>query len=410
MNDNDLRSFIDIASNAYPSMNINTPEEKENAIKRFLTMDKESPTANFYGLYRNNDLYGGMILHDFSVNLRGMKIKSGGVGFVAVDILHKKEKVAKELITYFLDHYKEKETYLALLYPFRPDFYKKMGFGYGTKINQYKLKPSSLPKGTSKKNVRFLTLDDKTKVLECYSRFANKTHGMIDKSIRDIEILLKNPNSKVVGYLNNENIEGYLSFSFKKDDEGRFLINDIHVNEFIYETTEGFQELMTFLNSQSDQIRYIVFNTQNEYFHYSLSDPRNGTDNIIPHVYHESNTQGIGLMYRIIDVKGLFNTLKNYNFSNINCKLKLNIVDSFYPDNNYDTIIHFNNGIPSIDNDEYDVEVSMDISDFSSLIMGCVNFKSLVEFGIANISDDNYINTINTLFATDKKPICMTGF
>lgn len=410
MDEEHIKDFIEIGSNAYPAMNINTPDEKENIIKKFKKLQNENPSANIYGLYRNDIMQGGMILFDFSMNFLGNEIKAGGVGFVAVDLLHKKEKIAKELITNFLEHYKNKETYMAMLYPFRSDFYKKMGFGYGTKMNQYKVKPSSLPKGNSKKNIDFLTSDDKDKICECYNRYTSKTHGMIKRSQKDIEGFFKNPNNKIIGYKYNDRIEGYILFSFKKDNENRFLINDINIHEFIYESKEAYLELMTFLNSQNDQIRHVIFNTQDEYFHHALIDPRNDTDNLIPSVYHESNTQGVGLMYRVIDINGMFKTLKSHNFSNIDCKLKITIKDTFLKENDGSYIIHFNNGLPELKDNDYEVEITMDISEFSSLLVGSIDFKSLYRLGLTEISDTNYINTINKLFCTETKPICMTAF
>jgi len=49
------------------------------------------------------------------------------------------------LVEFYLDDGMENGASLALLYPFLPDFYKKMGFGYSTRGDQYKLKPETFP-------------------------------------------------------------------------------------------------------------------------------------------------------------------------------------------------------------------------------------------------------------------------
>jgi predicted acetyltransferase len=54
------------------------------------------------------------------------------------------------MMLYFLRHYREQGAPLVALYPFRPDFYRQMGFGYGTKMDQHRVKPSALPRGPSK--------------------------------------------------------------------------------------------------------------------------------------------------------------------------------------------------------------------------------------------------------------------
>ncbi|UZM99543.1 GNAT family N-acetyltransferase [Lysinibacillus sp. MHQ-1] len=49
-------------------------------------------SLNYFGLWEEGNLIGGMRLHDFQMNLFSKMIPIGGVGLVAVDLLHKKEK------------------------------------------------------------------------------------------------------------------------------------------------------------------------------------------------------------------------------------------------------------------------------------------------------------------------------
>lgn len=305
---------------------------------------------------------------------------------MAVDLLHKKEKVCKELITYFLKHYRKKGISIASLYPFRPDFYKKMGFGYGTKVNQYRIKPESLPKGDSKKNTRFLGEDDREALLECYNRLMDRTSGMIEKSDFDLQRIFDQKN-RIVAYEKDGKVRGYIIFTFQPTKKNNFLMNDLVVKEFIYESREALMELMTFLHTQLDQVNDVILNTQEEYFHYLLIDPRSSTGNILPPAYHETNIQGVGIMYRVINVKGIFNVLNKHNFGNQNCNLKITARDTFLKKNEGGTIVHFEDGISHIkEKGRWDLEIILDIS------------------------DQNYVDTVNKLFMTETKPICMTLF
>ncbi|MGF7057579.1 GNAT family N-acetyltransferase [Brassicibacter mesophilus] len=410
MEEVDIMEFVNISANAYPAMKINTQEEKDSAIERYTKIHKENPIAKLYGIYDDKKIIGGMILYDFTMKLFSTKILAGGVGSVAIDLLHKKDKAAKELITYFINHYRKKESPIVLLYPFRTDFYKKMGFGFGTKKNQYKVKSQRLPKGKTKTKVSYLNIEDKDLLNDCYNRFLDNTNGMIEKTEREIEGIFKNPSNRVVGYKNNDKIEGYMTFTFKAGESGSFVVNDIFVNEFIYNTREALTELMTFLHSQDDQIRYIIFNTQDEYFHHLFMNPSNDSENIIPHVYHESNTQGVGLMYRVINTTKLFEVLSEHNFGGQNCKLKITAIDNFREENNKSIIVNFIEGKPYITEGDFDAEITLDISEFSSLIMGVVNFKALYRLGLADISDTAFIDIVNKIFAVEEKPMCTTGF
>lgn len=403
--ENDLDDFLTIVANAYPRFELSSKEDREK-FKQLLIRIQNGST-HLYGLYRKT-LQGGMILYDFVMNMLSVKTLAGGVGLVAVDLAHKREKVCKEMITYFLNYYKEKGSFMTLLYPFSPDFYKRMGFGFGTKMHQYVMNPVQLPKG-EKSHIQFIDKDDKQALMDCYTRYAEKTHGMIELKEVQLDRILENADNKIVGYKKGDKILGYMIFTFKEGDKENFLINDINIIEFIYETREALSELLTFLHTQKDQIRYIIINTQDQYFHHLFSDPRNNSEHIIPDVYHESNVSGVGIMYRVIDTEGLFTALRTHNFGNQDCKLRLVVRDSFFKENEGIYTIHFEKGIPCRGKG-YEVEISLDVSDFSSLVMGVVPFKRLYQYGLTEISDSFYVDTITKIFRTEEKPVCTTRF
>jgi predicted acetyltransferase len=405
----DFDAFADIAVNAYPGWRLSSQEERERARQRLLKTHKEEPTVTAYGLFRDGRLQGGMFLYDFEMNFLGVRIPAGGVGHIAVDLVHKKENVAKEMITYFLRHYRQRGAPVVLLYAFRPDFYKAMGFGYGTKMNQYRVAPDALPRGPSKAHVRFLENSDKQALLDCYNRFMDTTHGMMAKSEQEITRLMTSPEYRIVGYEKDGRVSGYVVFTFKHGES--FLLNDLVVREFVYENSAALSELLTFLHTQADQVRHIFFNTQDEAFHHLLLDPRDGSSELIPSVYHESNLQGVGLVYRVIDVPAMFRMLGGRNFGGQTCRLKLTVRDSFLPENAGSTLLSFERGDMRIQDEySYDVELGLDIAEFSSLLVGAVNFRSLYSYGLADLSDPGYVKVVDRIFAVLDKPMCTTPF
>ena len=406
----DLDKFVSIVDNAYPGFNIASPEEKKKMRQRVVKLSRD-PTIDHYGLYRNGRLLGGMRTYDFSMNFFGHKALVGGVGLIAVDLLHKKEKVCKELILYFIELYKRKGSSLVALHPFRPDFYRKMGFGYGTKISEYRIKPGDLPRGTSKKHVRFLTPQDRKTFKECCDRYFIKHHGMFQIKRHEIDYFFGRPEVKTVVYRDGRQILGYLSFAFKRFDADNVLRNNIVIRELVHENRRVLSELLAFLHTQGDQIDQIIYPTQDESFHFVPFDPRDGSDHTIPIIAHQTNTQGVGIMYRVIDTKGIFRILKNHSFNNQDCFLNINLKDSFLPQSRPSVAVRFENGLPHIEGDgKCDVEVSMDIADFSSLIMGTVELRSLYEYGLAEISDETYLEIVGKIFRVEQKPICHTMF
>lgn len=403
--------FIDIVVNAYPGIMQNTTDFKERFYHNQVDLQENDDSINLFGLFRNNKLIGGMRIHNYKMNLFSQTIEVGGVGLVAVDLLHKKEKAAKEMIDYFIHYFKELGTSIVMLYPFRPDFYKKMGFGYGLKMNQYMLKPSSFPNVADKEGILFLDESHKELVRDCYNRYASRTHGMIYKTNNQLNSMFKNPNQRFVGYLNDGRLEGYLQFSFEKVSEGNFLNNNLLIKEYICENPFAFAKLNSFLHSQADQIQSIILNSQDNTLQYLFQDPRNGSNRMIPSVYHETNTSGVGLMYRIIDIPTYANQLNHLNFNNVSCSFSLKVNDTFLSDESRTYYISLTNGQLAIsDENKCDFEIELDISDLSSLLMGAIDVSRLYQYGLLKIDNINYLETLEKLFMNRKEPICLTVF
>jgi predicted acetyltransferase len=404
----DFDDAVRIFANAYPGMKLISDDDRQRARRSLLELHEE-PTARFYGLFRDGELLGIACLHDFAMNFLHSRIPAGGVGQVAVHLAHKKEHVGKEMMAYSLRYYRERDTPLVLLYPFRPDFYRRMGFGYGTKMNEYRLTSASLPRGPSKSHVRFLEVQDREALLACYGRFMDRTHGIMAKTEREITRLFERPQQQILGYLDGGRIYGYLVFTFELGET--WLSNDISIGEFVYETPEVLSELLTFLNTQADQIRHVIVNTQDDLFHYLCIDPRSNPSRLIPGVYHETNIQGLGIMYRVIDVPGIFERLRDRDFGAQTCTLKLTVDDSFLPENAGSTLLRFEDGhLQRPDDSPHDAEISLDIADFSSLLIGTVDVRRLVRYGLARVSDSRHIHTLHRLFAVEEKPVCTTPF
>jgi predicted acetyltransferase len=406
--DSDIEQYVTISANAYPGFRIDSEEDRSQDAERLRSLS-DDPTRCLYGLYRQDQLMGGMIFLDFDMTFMSERLPAGGVGRVAVDLMHKKEKVARDMMKAFIDHYRERAHPLLLLYPFRPDFYYKMGFGYGSKISSYRFRPASLPVGGDKGKVRFLDVNDKTQLFSCYNRHADKTHGMIRRNGNELDHYFKQQTILVAGFFDDENLLGYMVLKFELG--ATFLENTLQIVEAVYENREELLGLLAFLQSQLDQVAWITYATYDESFHYLLKDPRNESGRIIPHVYHESNTQGVGLMYRVIDVPGIFSYLAGHEFGRETLRLRLKIVDNFVPENDGSFYLTFEHGkLVGTEPGEEQVGIELAIQDFSSMIVGSVRFRDLFDFGLAQISDQNYLDIVDSLFKLESKPVCLTRF
>ena len=118
----------------------------------------------------------------------------------------------------------------------------------------------------------------------------------------------------------------------------------------------------------------------------------------------------MGLIYRLIDVPGMFHMLRGHDFGGQTCRLRLTVEDSFLPENAASFLLGLEHGHLSLLEEEgHDCELRIDIAEFSSLLIGVVGFRSLSRYGLADISDPGYIEVVERIFAADK-PVCMTAF
>lgn len=232
---------------------------------------------------------------------------------------------------------------------------------------------------------------------------------MIRRNGDELNHHFEQPTTMLAGYFDEDILLGYMILKFELGTT--FLENDLHIVEMVFENRHALLGLLAFLHSQLDQVAWISYGTHDESFHFLLSDPRNDSGHIIPPVFHESNSQGVGLMYRVIDVPGLFSHLDGHNFGSVSLRLRLTISDNFIPKNNAALSLSFVQGkLQSPEPGEEEVGIDLAVSEFSSMIVGAVRFRELYDYGLAQISDLNYVDAVDSLFKLDAKPVCLTRF
>lgn len=408
LTDPDFAAYATIVANAYPGFSLDSPEERDRLIES-LQIRQARPDVTVYGAYRDGRLLGGMVYYDFRLQLHSARVLSGGVGMIAVDLLHKKEKVARDIVAHFIDHYTRRGSLLLMLYPFRPDFYKRMGFGYGTPKHEYRFSPAALRRDAPREGLRTLTPDDTAAIHTCHQRTVDRTHGMCEKSDFELKRLVETPATRLVGVERDGVLTGYLAFTFSKNPDNPYY-NDLHIHEMVANDRAARRALLTFLAMQIDQVREIRYVTEDDTFHHALTDPLTIHRPLDDDLMHLTRRSGLGLMYRVVDVPRLFATLADHDFGGATCRLRITLTDSFYPPNAGSTVVHFSGGRPTvIERGEAEVDIRLDVAEFSSLVMGVVPFRRLLDYGLADLSDPSSLPVVDRLFAADP-PRCTTQF
>ncbi|WP_162785143.1 GNAT family N-acetyltransferase [Bacillus sp. P14.5] len=398
----DYEKFCKLANSAFQGL---------NADKWLMNHIEETSKEHLYGVFKGDELVAGMRTLDFEVNYSSTPIKAGGVGMVAVDMMHKRERNAYQLLQYFLQLNEEANSNVVMLHPFKVSFYKKMGFGIGTKNYQFYISTREFPDYNEKGHLAELGLKDREGVLECYNRVYSRTHGMTKRFPFERELNRPFSFGKVIGFVDEGEVKGYFVYSIEE--------KDLYIHELFFESPQVLREISTFLHRQSDQINRVVMNSNSDELLHFVNSPESGQTTMVdfPSATDNKHTAnaGIGVMYRIVNCINFFKDLqeKSHQFNpGVTLAVKFSIFDSFYPSNSLPFIVAFENGkiVKIEEKGSYEVEIKMDIAEFSSWVMGVKNAHFFLRWGLMEISDERYSSVINCLFQTDRKPVVAKGF
>jgi predicted acetyltransferase len=403
----DLPRFGLLSANAYPGFGL-TPAQMT---QRFQELAAGDVVSTLWGAFEGDELLGGMRVLDLSVNYAGRFISAGGLGSLAVGLLHKKRGVARDLVRFFLARCAQEGQPLAMLYPFRPDFYHRMGFGFGTKRRRYAFTPASLPRGGGAEHLVPLSDDDLPALRAFCQEQAASRHGFCARTAWELAKLLSahGPRRTLVGYREGGRLRGYLAFTFEAAHAHNPLKHDLVIKEWLWDGPGVLGAFCAFLHTQSDQVSRIIFTTQEEDFHFLPGDARNGTDNIIPPGAHETNTAGIGLMYRIVSVPTLLAVSDHRDFGGATMDLVLEVNDGFLPANSGCYRLSLRSGrLEAAPPGPEPVVIGVDCQELASLLLGVVGLETLYRLGKVRTAAAA-VPGLGRVFALER-PQCLTAF
>lgn len=411
LEENDLTTAIDIVSLAYPGMNIQTPESKKDFVNRLINEQKQRTDVKFFGYFKQEEMIGVYRVSEFACNVNGEFQRVFGLGMVAVHLLHKKEKVAFQMLSNFHAYARQEGVALVSLYPFNPSFYRKMGYGYGPLKYEFRLIPHAF-KGGAKEHVTFLSPADEDDIVSLYDRYAKENHGMFKRTWVEKD-RIKNAATNYVGVYEGEILVGALAFTLQPVKDSHFLHQHMIVHEWIWTTPRAFQQLASWLSSQQDQVERIIIRTHDKSFLYSLEQPLNDSNHLIPSVNHEVATTGAGIMYRIVHIPSFVQAMNDQQLRrpNENTRILLEVKDSFLgeQDGIFELRYHEQCWTATKIETTEAAHVSIRIGDLSAWWMGCVSITELIKYGqvVINKLDSH---KLDEWFKPTNSPICYTSF
>ncbi|MCP3027514.1 enhanced intracellular survival protein Eis [Halobacillus sp. A5] len=404
----EFKPFTEMLSRCYPMMELTTAEDKEEAAKhRERTSQYETVTP--MGVYEEGTLKAGYIHYMFPMNVYGQTMPSTGVGTLAVDLPYKKQGLAKQMISYAIEKSRNEGFPLIQLYPFRPDFYRKMGFGFGPQLNVFRFSPYQAPSFTDAAPVVSLGKEDVEEIKRCYHDWAEDTHGACDKQDYEFSHIAMDY-THTIGCRIDGKLQGYAVYEMKHHHD---FTHDLKVIDWFTNSNEAFQAIINFLHLQKDQVSTIIFPTFDDDFAFMLNDPRHDANRLIHRIYHQTHERGTGLMYRIIDVPLFMEYIRDHSFRpQTNAAINFDITDSLLKKKEIFSY-QFKNGRPEYSDTplSHGVTLALSIDDLSSLLMGAVSLKKLLSYNKASASgNEEELKKAVHLFNEPEKPVSWTFF
>ncbi|SMP39256.1 GNAT family N-acetyltransferase [Anoxynatronum buryatiense] len=411
LKDSDAASMARLMVNAYPGydLNENARATTEDWVRKYVKNGADDVLAGQFT--DEGTQIGGIRMLTQPINLRMKQLTAIGLGALCVDLLHKKEKVALKLLTWAFEEGRQKGAALAVLDPFNIGFYKKLGCGLGAVNHQFWLTPSQFPAQGDRTQVVELSQKDLPEIMDYYRQFFQAHHGVLRQETYEVEEMLKGC-QMVVGVRRHGRLTGIMAFHFQRTGPDNLFKTNLLVEELLFDDADTLLALAAMIHAQADQVSHVRLRSQQRNFEAFFDNPDTGNDDTFHTRKNEMYRTGNGMMYRVLDIPKVLETLQPNEAMEQRLVLKLQVADDLIPANHGDWYLWSEDGIINISRDQRAATVTLSLSagDLASLVMGSVGLASLVAFGKATLNEPQFLKPLHHFFDYPEAPICLSRF
>lgn len=416
----DMPAYMDIYLNAYPAGKDLSKECYDKYYARNLQSMEEYDHVNFFGMFENGTLIATMKLIDFDINLFGEMRKAVGLMALGVHPLHKRKGAAREMVGFFEDYTVNTGAAVSLLLPFRMDFYRKLGYGCGTKLDEYHIDTQYLPEEKDIEGLRFMTKEDVDKMLACHTAFVCKNHGALCKFEEEIRDMKNDDDVRRLGCFEGDELKGYAVFTFVNTSDCNYTLNLMDVKEMVYQDEKTLKRLLAGLRMQSDLAQSVIIRTGEPDFYHLLKSAQDMSGNYIDFGFLQTNLSAVGTMYKIPDVESFIKASQHRKFPPENISVAFAVNDELSGAEKRFSLKFSTEEKGRFSRWSYDpsesiwanadAHLSCKLSDFSSLLMGSAELGGLARLGVLKMDDLSQLRRLDYLFHAEQKPFTNTDY
>lgn len=266
-------------------------------------------------------LAGACKIYRMTQVLAGAPMSMMGLAAVAVTPAARRQGIGAALCTAAIEEARARGDVLSTLYPFRPSYYERLGWGLVGHLLRYRFRTAHLPAYDEARHVRRARFpDDADAIAACYDRAARRANGPI---LRDRRIWAYRLTGEELGVRPVDEDAALAKAGEGKDrvvvcDEGgvtgyallRMLpgpspeAGRLHVRELVAESEAAYRALVGHLAAQRDRWPIGVhFARPDERFGDRLEDPRPPAYTPSRSLWFPTATRVEGPMLRLLDVR-----------------------------------------------------------------------------------------------------------
>lgn len=342
----------------------------------------------FFGAY-DEGIYKGLIVGaDTSFNFRGIKLTGLELDHLHIEPLYRKQGVSKFLIKEFQKFAINSGFHMINVGPFSTEFYRNMGYGFGSKVMTLKTKPE-----------RFQFYKDSTNILEYYDgkKYKDQLESFIrekrvsyhggfnykENSLKDKFEKMCDKNRIVVVAVVDGNVHGVINY----EAAGKIIIEDI-----FFDRPEAIKALSSYMHSLKGNIEGITIENAYPAILAICNEPE--------HIELREES-----MVKVININKFIKEIKQVDFNVEGMAIDIKLHDTL--NGNYETFsLSTDNGkIGIVKESNSQIKIEMELSDFTTMLFSQQTFRTYFEVGLAKINEEKYVDSVNKLFSYDSVPL-----
>lgn len=389
---NDIRALAELWARAFPG-----ERTVEQRVRHLETGGVFGGLETAWIAERAGRTVGAFRAYALTQHMHGTPFRMMGLAAVAVDETARRRGIGRELCEHAVRVAHERGDTLSMLYPFRPAFYRGLGWGMTGQLHQYRFRPESLVPSAGASEVRRADASDAGAIAACYDRVAAETNGFIARTPRIWRSHLEADGTHA--YVTGERaVRGYLIVRF-----GRAASPDekpLFIREIVAQDHESYDALLGWIGAQRDAWRLAHYDAApDERFDHRLTDPR--TPGFHPARYLWAPVARVirGPMLRVLDVRAALQKRARWGPA-APMRFGLHVLDELVPENEGPFAVEYDGRRVSVTRAAAQPLLRLPVATLAQVFAGEMTVAESLQLGLAEAEGD--AAAVDSLFRVDR--------